>query len=136
MDKTEKKILRNNVIKFIIGIILLGFSWGYIINHPAEKESIFSGFQVLRQRIVVYVHTVINIDPESFQKKYDYERTYEELINMAESKNCVDENVLAEINETLLKLKKEGVRTLNENLPGYVRKANEYKHIIDTCASK
>jgi len=42
MEQTEKRILRNNIIKFIIGIILLGFSYGYMVNHPAEKSSILS----------------------------------------------------------------------------------------------
>jgi hypothetical protein len=107
MNKEERVFVRNNVIKFIIGLVLLGFSRSYIQNHPAEKASIFSGFQVLRQRAVVYVHKVTNTNSEAFQKKYDYEKTYEELINMAENKTCLDPEVLTEINETYLTLKKE-----------------------------
>lgn len=133
MDKEEKSFIRKNLIKLIIGLILLGFSFSYIQNHPAEKSSIFSGFEVLWQRVVVYVHKVTNTNSEAFQKKYDYEKTYQELINMAENKECVDPAVLTEISETYLKLKKEGIKTLEENLPGYIRKANEYKHMIDSC---
>ncbi len=136
MDKEEKKFVKRNFIKLIIGLILLGFSCSYIYNHPAEKASIFSGFQVLRQRAVVYVHKVTNTNSEAFQKKYDYEKTYQELINMANNKTCVDPNVLTELNETYLNLKKEGIKTLEENLPGYIRKANEYKHMIDDCSTK
>lgn len=62
---------------------------------------------MLWQRLVVYVHKVTNTDSEAFQKKYDYEKTYEELINMAKNKTCVDPAVLTEINETYLKLQKE-----------------------------
>jgi len=62
---------------------------------------------VLWQRVVVYVHKVTNTNSEAFQKKYDYEKTYEELINMAENKKCVDPAVLTELNETYLKLQKE-----------------------------
>lgn len=133
MDKEEKSFIKKNLIKLVIGLILLGFSFSYIQNHPAEKSSIFSGFEVLWQRVVVYVHKVTNTNSEAFQKKYDYEKTYQELINMAENKECVDPAVLTEINETYLKLKKEGIKTLEENLPGYIRKANEYKHMIDDC---
>lgn len=107
MNREEKTFVRRNIIKLIIGLVLLGFSFSYIHNHPAERASIFSGFQVLRQRVVVYVHKVTNTDSEAFQKKYDYEKTYDELINMAESKKCTDPNILNEINETYLSLKKE-----------------------------
>ena len=107
MNREERIFIRRNLVKLIIGLVLLGFSWSYIQNHPAEKASIFSGFQVLWQRVVVYVHKITNTDSEAFQKKYDYEKTYEELINMAENKKCVDPAVLTELNETYLKLQKE-----------------------------
>jgi len=107
MNREERVFVRRNLVKLIIGLILLGFSFSYIQRHPAEKASIFSGFQVLRQRVVVYVHKVTNTNSEAFQRKYDYEKTYEELINMAKNKKCVDPAVLTEINETYLNLKKE-----------------------------
>ena len=107
MNKEEKVFVRNNLIKLVIGLILLGFSFSYIQNHPAEKASIFSGFQVLWQRAVVYVHKITNTNSDAFQKKYDYEKTYEELINMAQNKKCVDPSVLAQINATYVKLQNE-----------------------------
>ena len=133
MNREEKKFVRGNIIKLIIGLILLGFSFSYIQNHPAEKASIFSGFQVLWQRVVVYVHKVTNTNSEAFQKKFDYEKTYQELMNMVEDKECADANILIELNETYISLKKERIKTLEENLPGYIRKANEYKRMIYDC---
>ena len=133
MDREERKFVKNNLIKFVIWLILLIFSWSYIQSHPAEKASIFSGFQVLWQRVVVYVHKITNTNSEAYAKKYDYEKTYNELINMAETKACSDPSILTELNETYLSLKKEWVSTLEENLPGYIRKANEYKNMIDNC---
>jgi len=85
MDKEERTFMRKNLIKLVIGLILLGFSLSYIQNHPAEKASIFSGFEVLWQRAVVYVHKITNTNSEAFQKKYDYKKTYQELISMAET---------------------------------------------------
>ena len=133
MSKEEKIFIRRNIIKLIIGLILLGFSFSYIQNHPAEKSSIFSGFEVLWQRVVIYVHKVTNTDSAAFQKKYDYEKTYEELISVIQNNKCIATGVLADINQTYLNLQNEGVKTLEQNLPGYVRKANEYKNIIDNC---
>ena len=134
MNREERVFVRKNLIKFVIGCILLWCSFFYLREHPAEKVSIFSGFQVLWQRVVVYVHKVTNTNSEAYQKKYDYEKTYQELINMAEAKKCVDPAILTELNETYLKLKKEWLKTLEENLPGYIRKANEYKSMIDNCS--
>ena len=136
MEQGQKRILRNNVIKFVIWLLLLGFSYGYMVNHPAEKASIFSGFQVLRQRVSVFVHQVIKSNPEALKQKYDYEKTYEELVKMWESTSCVDPNVMTTLNETFLKLKKEPIKTLDVNLPEYMRLASEYKHMIETCSTK
>ncbi|MEI8091485.1 MAG: hypothetical protein WCG98_04580 [bacterium] len=136
MEQGQKRILRNNIIKFAIGLILLGFSYGYMVNHPAEKASIFSGFEVLWQRISVFVHQVTKSNPEALKRKYDYEKTYDELVKMGESKNCVDPNVMTELNETFLALKKEPIKDLDTTLPGYMRKASEYKHMIETCTAK
>lgn len=107
MEREEKIFIRKNLVKFVIGLILLGFSLSYIQSHPAEKASIFSGFQVLRQKVVVYVHKVTNTNSEAFQKKYDYEKTYQELVSMATNKECSDSAILTELSETYLNLKKE-----------------------------
>lgn len=134
MNREEKVFVKTNLVKLVIGLILLWFSYSYILNHPAEKASIFSGFQVLWQRAVVYVHKITNTNSEAFQKKYDYEKTYGELINMAENKPCVGSGVLAQIDETYRNLKNEWLKTLDQNLPGYMRDANKYKNMIDNCS--
>lgn len=136
MEQEEKKILRNNIIKFVIGIILLGFSFGYMANHPAEKDSILSWFEVLWQRMVVYIHKITDTNSEAVQKKYDYEKTYQELLIMWKNTPCVDANIMTELNEEYLALKKEPVTSLELTLPGYMRKASEFKHMIKTCTSK
>jgi hypothetical protein len=117
MEQTEKRILRGNIIKFIIGIVLLGFSVAYMSNHQAERASIFSGFEVLWQKLSVKVYQIAKGNSQELQKKYDYEKTYQELINMGESKDCVDPNVMTTLNETFIALKKEPIKTLEVNLP-------------------
>ena len=136
MERAEKKILRGNIVKFIIGLVLLGFSVSYMVNHPAEKSSILSGFDVLRQRVAVYYHKVTNTNPEALQKKYDYEQTYQELIKMGNATTCVDPNVMTALNETYLSLQKEPLKSLDTDLPGYMRKASEYRTMIENCTTK
>lgn len=133
MDREQKIILRNNVIKCIIGIILLVFSYGYIQNHPAEKESIFSGFEVMWQRVNVYYHEVTKTNSAALQKKYEYEQTYAELLQMAKSKPCVNPNVITELSETSLELQKEPISNLDNTLATYRTKATVYKTMIDQC---
>jgi len=134
MEAEDKKVLKNNIIKFIIGCILLWFSFYYIQWHPAEKVSIFSWFEVLRQRISVYFHSVTNTNSDALKKKYDYEKTYEELIQMAKSSTCESASAITtQINETYFELKKEKLSGLDNYLPWYNRKASEYKNMIDNC---
>jgi len=133
MEPEDKKVFKNNIIKFIIWCILLWFSFYYIQWHPAEKVSIFSWFEVLRQRIAVYVHEVTNTNSEALKKKYDYEKTYEELIQMAKNNSCASSNILTQLNETYLELRKEKLNWLDDYLPWYIRKASEYKTMIDNC---
>lgn len=136
MEQTEKRILRGNIIKFIIGIVLLGFSVAYMSNHPAERASIFSGFEVLWQKLSVKVYKVVKGSSQELQKKYDYEKTYQELVKMWESKDCVDPNVMTTLHETYVALRKEPIKTLEINLPWYMRRASEFKNMIESCTSK
>ena len=128
-----KKIFRNNVIKFIIGVILLSISFVYIQNHPAEKASIFSGFQVLIQRAEVFFYKITKNNPEGLKTKFDYEKNFEELLSTAKNNACVKSNIVDEINEVELALKKERVSDIQNNLSYYQRKFSEYKSMIDNA---
>jgi len=86
MDKEMRTILKNNIIKFIIGLILLSISYVYIQQHPAEKASIFSGFQVLIQRVEIFFYKIFDKDSEGLKNKFDLEKTFDELISSSESK--------------------------------------------------
>lgn len=126
-----RTIFRNNVIKFIIGLILLIISYGYIQNHPAEKASIFSGFEVLRQRVEVFFYRIADKDSEGLKNKFDLEKTFDELISSAESKGCADASVVDGLHEALTNLKKERIADLANNMGTYRRQISEYKAQID-----
>lgn len=136
MDTEMRIILRNNVIKFIIGVILLSISFVYIQDHPAEKASIFSGFEVLVQRVEIFLYKITNKDSEWLKVKFDYEKNFEELLTTAKNNSCVKANVVDELNEVLLALKKERLAELESNLWHYKRKFSEYKSMIDSACKK
>jgi len=60
---------------------------------------------------------VTKTNPEDLQRKYDYEKTYQELVNMAHNTSCVSANVMTELNETYANLKKESIKDLAADLP-------------------
>ena len=135
LNKEDKKQLRNNVIKLIIWIILLGLSRGYIQNHPAERVSVFSGFDVLWQKIEVVRHNTFKGNWDLLERKYSLEKYYAELINMAEWNECLSSQDYENLESTYENLKKERNDTLNETLPNYVEQAYRFETLVqdDSC---
>lgn len=127
MDSEEKKQFRNNVIKFIIGAILLIMSYVYIQWHPAEKISIFSGFEVMFQKVEIFFQNIFGNRWELLKKKYDWIKSYQELVNMAENNKCVAPEIVQEVNEVYKTLKDEKIETLESKFPDYIKKAYEFE---------
>jgi len=135
LNKYDKKQLKWNIVKFVIWLILLALSWWYIQKHPAEKVSVFSGFDVLRQKVEVFFHNTFKGNWDLLERKYSLEKYYKELLNMAEWNECLDTDQFNEISETYEQLKAENNETLNETLPWYIEKAYKYEALVqdDTC---
>jgi len=135
LNKYDKKQLKWNIIKFVIWLILLALSRWYIQKHPAEKVSVFSGFDVLRQKVEVFFHNTFKGNWDLLERKYSLEKYYKELLNMAEWNECLDTDQFNEISETYEQLKAENNETLNETLPWYIEKAYKYEALVqdDTC---
>jgi len=135
LNKYDKKQLKWNIIKFVIWLILLALSRWYIQKHPAEKVSVFSGFDVLRQKVEVLFHNTFKGNWDLLEKKYGLEKYYKELLNMAEWNECLNTEQYNEISEMYEKLKTEDNKTLNDTLPWYVEKAYIFDAIVknDEC---
>ncbi|HCB51050.1 TPA: hypothetical protein DEP21_00415 [Patescibacteria group bacterium] len=117
-------------------MILLFFCYLYIQKNPAEKISIFSGFEVMYQRAEIFVNKVLNRNSEALKSKFDYEKAYQELIMIGEGNGCNDKQLVQEMKDTLEELKNESTKTISDTLPGYIRKANEYKMRVATQCKK
>lgn len=135
LNKYDKKQLRWNIIKFVIWLILLALSRWYIQKHPAEKVSVFSGFDVLWQKVEVFFHNTFKWNWDLLERKYSLEKYYKELLNMAEGNECLSTDQFNEISETYENLKAESNETLNESLPGYIEQAYKFETLVqdDTC---
>ena len=130
LSKYDKKQLRWNIIKFVIWLILLVLSRWYIQKHPAEKVSVFSGFDVLRQKVEVFLHNTFKGNWNFLEQKYSLEKYYKELLNMAEWNECLSTEQYNEISEMYEKLKAENNKTLNDTLPWYIEKAYEFDVVV------
>jgi hypothetical protein len=135
ITKNDKKQIKKNLIKFVVWVILLLLSWSYIQKHPAEKVSVFSGFEVLVQKIEIFIQSTFGHNGELLERKYGMEKYYKELIKMAENNKCIDVSTLQEIEDTYKNLKKENLDWLEYFLPEYTKKAYEYDNIVkdDDC---
>jgi len=105
ITKNDKKQIKKNLIKFVVWVILLLLSWSYIQKHPAEKVSVFSGFEVLVQKIEIFIQSTFGHNGELLERKYGMEKYYKELIKMAENNKCIDVSTLQEIEDIYKNLK-------------------------------
>lgn len=136
MNREDKLQLKKNIIKFIIGIILLSMSFFYVQKHPAEKVSIFSWFEVMFQKVQVVIQNIFWKQWDELSKKYKLIESYGELVNMAENNKCIEPDVVININQDYKNLKEEEVSTLAETLPRYITKWYEYKNILTKECNK
>lgn len=114
-----------NIVKFIVGIVLLSISYGYIQNHPAEKVSILSWFQVMYERGQVFVYEIFGKDTSVLRQKHRLEQYYEELVRIAESRSCVSPDILSDVLETSIAFSKMPLEELAENISYFSLKASE-----------
>ncbi len=130
ISKADKGQLKRNLIKFWIWVILLLMSWSYIQKHPAEKVSVFSGFEVLFQKAEIFLQNTFGNNWELLERKYSMEKYYKELIKMAENNKCVSVDVIKEMQEFYQTLRKEKRENLEYSLPDYTKKAYEYDNMV------
>ncbi len=123
-----------NIVKFIVGIVLLSISYGYIQNHPAEKVSILSWFQVMYERGQVFVYEIFGKDTSVLRQKHKLEQYYQELVRVAESRPCVSPDILSDVLETSITFSRMPLEELANNIAYFSSKASELDIAIqDSC---
>lgn len=130
MDKEQKKEFKWNIIKFIIWCILLWMCRWYLQNHPAERISVFSGFEVLWQKVEVIRNNRFGANWDLLENKYSMEKYYKELINIAENNPCLTTDQLTDLETTYQNLQNENKNTLNETLPEYTKQAYIFEAMV------
>jgi hypothetical protein len=62
MTNEEKKTLKENIFKLVIGVILLTTCFAYLHQNPAEKIALYSGFNLIFQKIEVAYFNILGKD--------------------------------------------------------------------------
>jgi hypothetical protein len=80
----------SNIIEFCIGAILLVFCWFYLQTHPAEKISLFSGVEVMWQKVQIWFSQMPAEDATLLQQKNNLEKTMQEIVLLSKENTCLD----------------------------------------------
>jgi hypothetical protein len=83
------------------------------------------------QKVQIFTAKLLKKDSELLKTRFDYEKTYDELVNLAENNKCLTPGEVQEIKDAYDTLTHESYEKLTENLPGYIRKANEYRTKVE-----
>ena len=125
MNQEQKQTFIWNVMKLIIGVVLLFISYGYLQNHPAEKVSVLSWFEIMYQRWQIWVYDIVGKDVVGLKQKFRLIQYYQELIRTAENKKCSDVSLLKELHESYIDIRALSYDELAASLPELSARADE-----------
>lgn len=84
-----KSKLLVNLVEFIVWVVLLSFCYMYLQSHPAEKTSLFSGLDVIVQKVKVFFTDITWGNGEDVEMKYKLEQTFDEILLLARAWDCL-----------------------------------------------
>lgn len=113
-------------MKLVVWLVLLLISYGYLQNHPAEKVSVLSGFEVMYQRWQIWFYDLVGKDVVGLKQKFRLVQYYEELIRTAENKKCTDVSLLKELHDSYTTIKSLSYDELAASLPELSARADEF----------
>ncbi|MDR3168308.1 MAG: hypothetical protein LBU27_00660 [Candidatus Peribacteria bacterium] len=125
-----KKKFLHNIVKFILGLLLLTLCFTYLQSHPAERISFFSGFKVIFQNAEIFFQNLFGKNGDLLKQKYSLESYYEALISLSEEKPCVEASLIKDLHTTYEKLLNEPKSTLNYTLNDYIHKQIEFDRAL------
>ena len=130
MDKEQKNMLYRNIVKFVVGLVLLSISYTYIQNHPAEKVSILSWFQVMYERWQLFVYDMFGKDTSVLRDKHRLHQYYQEIVREAENRTCVEPELLTDVFDTYMSFSQSTNDELVDNMSYYSQKADALRSAI------
>lgn len=130
MTHEEKKTFLDNVVKLIIGIILLTSCFFYLHQNSAEKIAIYSGFRTIAQKVEVFFYKIIGKNGQLLEQRYKLEEKFSELISVAEEKWCLDTDILNSLHTSYNNLLNEDKGNMENYMATYGIIASEFENRI------
>lgn len=137
MSEVKTIYIKANIVKFIIGLILLSVCYSYLKYNPAERIALYSGFELIFQKIEIAYVNLRGGDWALLEQKFALETQFLDLIHLAEEKWCSDPKFLLEINSTYQNLLTEQKVNIENYIARYTILANEFQAQIesDNCTA-
>lgn len=119
-DLAHKKTLAiTNLIEFLVWIILLAFCWFYLQTHPAEKVSLFSWVEMMREKVQMWFSAVPDEDKTIIRQKESLEKTMQEIVLLSKESTCLDEATRSNIEASFSRLQKMDLETYKKQSKAY-----------------
>ncbi len=119
-DLAQKKTLAvTNLIEFVVWIILLAFCWFYLQTHPAEKVSLFSGVEMMWDKVQMWFSSVPEEDKTILRQKESLEKTMQEIVLLSKESTCLDEATRSNIDASFSRLQKMDLETYKKQSKAY-----------------
>jgi hypothetical protein len=123
-DLAHKKSLAiTNLIEFLVWVILLTFCWFYLQTHPAEKVSLFSGIEMMRNKVQMRFSSVPEEDKTILRQKESLEKTMQEIVLLSKESTCLDKTTKSNIDASFVRLQKM-------DLESYKKQSKAYNTIV------
>ena len=132
MTSEEKKTLKENIFKLVIGVILLTTCFAYLHQNPAEKIAFYSGFNIIFQKILFAYFNILGKDWALLDQKYNLEKQYLDLIHLAEEKGCSNAQFLLDLNTTYQNLLSEWKENIDQYIARYTLLGSDFQMQLDT----
>lgn len=120
-----------NVIKFFVWLILLGVCFLYLQSHPAEKVSMVSSLEILRNKALFFVSKLQWVDVDLMKSRTEIQKSYEELFSTAERYNCLTGDDSQDFLLTIKSLSNEPLSEFKKKEGQYITIGYKYKKIIN-----
>ena len=133
MTSEEKKTLKENIFKLIIGIILLTTCFLYLDQNRAEKIARFSNFDLIFQKVEVAYFNVLGKDGALLDQKYNLEKQYLDLIHLAEEKWCSNPQFLLALNTTYQNLLSEWKENIDQYIARYTLLGSDFQMQLEAA---
>lgn len=123
---TKKTQAFSNIIEFLIWAILLVFCRFYLQTHPAEKISLFSGVEVMWQKMQVRVSQMSPEDATLLEQKHSLEKTMQEIVLLSKENSCVDAQTKSNIVDSFSRLQAMDLETYKKQQRAFNTVVNLY----------